>query len=71
MNSGNPVAYAGVSLTVDTAGSDYSRTGNTNTDGRARFRVKTRSSDGLPWVITAVASYGSDTGSDVIIYDGP
>ena len=70
-SSGNPVAYAGVSLTVDTAGSDYSRTGNTNTDGRARFRVKTRSSDGLPWVITAVASYGSDTGSDVIIYDGP
>lgn len=69
--SDNPVGGASVSLTLDTAGRDYSRNRTTNADGRASINIRTRSSDSLPWTITATASKDGAGGTTTVSYTGP
>ena len=70
-SSGNPVDGASIALTLDTGGQNYTQTRTTHQDGRASFRFRTRSSDSLPWTITAMASKDGAIGSDAITYNVP
>ena len=69
--SNTPVDGASVSLTLDTGGRDYVRNRTTKADGRASINIRTRSSDSLPWTITATASKDGAGGATTVSYTGP